>query len=170
MDRRLLGFVAVLVLLVLCNAVWADQHRMGPPRYRSDAEGYVRHDYARRYRGRWLSVADFRTRRHHISDPTVGIDRRVSAIQLQGVKCTAYVRRAFMETRRGRLIHVPELEGRLSAGQTRTVRLNGRRYVRNLVLEVASKRHKRAYIRVNVRSDRKAHAPRRYKYRNWNYR
>ncbi len=151
MDRRLLGFFVVLVLLVLCNTVLADHGGFESRRFQSDADAYRRHHYARRHHRSWQSVADFRTRRHHTSNPVVGIDRRVSAIWLEGLKRTAYVYRAFVETRRGRLIQVPELEGRLLTGDSKTVRLRRARYVRNLVLKVDSPRHKRAYVRVSVR-------------------
>ena len=149
MDRRLFGFVVVLVLLVLSNTVLADD---GARRIQSDARAYVGHHYGERHHAYWQSVADFRTRRHNTSYPSLGIDRRISAIQLQGLKRTAYVRHAFVETGRGRIIHVPELQGRLFAGYTKTVRLHREVYIRNLVLEVDSPHHKRAYIRVNVRS------------------
>ena len=170
MDRRLIGFGVVLVLLVFSNTVLADRGLMDSRLYQSAAAAYVPQYYvskqdwvrkqdrarkqhqARRYSGRWQSVGDFRTRKHHTSEPVVGIDRRVSAIQLEGLKRTAYVRRAYVATHRGRMIHVPELEGRLVAGSSKTVRLHGERYITNLVLEVDSRHHKRSYVRVNVRS------------------
>lgn len=166
MDRRLFGFIAVVALLIVCNTVFADDREMESRRIQSHAHAYVGHHHVEKHHGHWRYVADFRTRRHNISHPIVGIDRRISAIQLQGLKRTSYVRHAFVETAFGRVIHVPELEGRLFAGYTKTVRLHRELYVRNLVLEVDSPYHKRSYIRVIVRSPvDNVHAYRRYTYR-----
>ena len=81
MDRRLFGFVAILALLILVNTVFADD---GARRIQSDARGYARHHYTEQHHAHWQSVGDFRTRRHNTSHPILGIDRRISAIQLQG--------------------------------------------------------------------------------------
>jgi hypothetical protein len=172
MDRRLFGFVVVLTLLVVSNTVLADRGDMDSRRYQSVVDVYAPPYYSskqhrvRKQRVRWQSVGDFRTRRHHISEPIVGIDRRVSAIQLEGLKRTAYVRRAFVATHRGRMIRVPELEGRLVAGTSKTVRLHKERYITSLVLEVDSRHHKRSYVRVKVRSpENMAYVPRGYRRR-----
>jgi len=152
MDRKLYGYMIVLALLVFSNTVFAECLEMGSRRFQSDADTYVRHHFVNNRHSRWQAVTDIRTRRHHTSDSNVVIARRVSAVQLQGLKRTAFVKRAFAETRRGRMIHLPELEGRLFAGATKTTRLKKSLYIRNLVLEVDSPRHKRAYVRVNVQS------------------
>lgn len=173
MKRSLFGFVVVLALLTVSNTVLAaDCNDMDSRRYQSVADVYVPQYYSskqyrvRKQRVRWQSVGDFRTRRHHTSEPIVGIDRRVSAIQLEGLKRTAYVRRAFVATHRGRMIRVPELEGRLAAGTSKTVRLHRERYITNLILEVDSRHHKRSYVRVKVRSpENVVYVPRGYRRR-----
>jgi len=134
----------------------SDDHQQG--RYS------IAHDVKRQHRsraGRWLRADQFRTRRHHASDPVININARVGGLGMTALKRDAYIHEALVEFGNGVIKPLYELEGGLHRGQQATRYFKKPRYVRRLILRVEpARRDKRAYVGVEylpVRQGKKDH-------------
>lgn len=124
------------------------------------------HDGKRQHRsrvGRWVRADQFRTRRHHASDPVIHINARIGGLGMTALKRDTYIHEAFVEFGNGAIKPLYELEGGLHRGQQATQYFKKPRYVRRLILRVESaRRDKRAYVGVEYLPVRQGKKDRRY--------
>ena len=100
--------------------------------------------------GRWIRADQFQTRRHHVSDPVIHINARISALAMTGLKRDTNIHQAYVEFGNGSIVRLHEFQGGLYRGGRATRHFKQPRFVKRLILKVEpAHRHKRAYVGVD---------------------
>lgn len=117
-------------------------------RYKSDKRHHRDHSYRPRP---WQVVSAFRGRTGKDVTRYIGVDDRVHALSVTGLKRAMYIRRAYALLGNGEWIRIRGLEGYVNHGESVRHRLRHARYVRQVALDIEPARHKRGYAELKVR-------------------
>lgn len=98
----------------------------------------------------WVRLDRFRTSSHQPKQQVIPVDRTVRGIGLTAMKRRSLVGGAWIEFANGRIVPVSDLTGVLSRGESFTREFKRPRHVKNLIVNVAPRSYRRAYLAVDL--------------------